>query len=91
MSSDPYAINDDGIPKDAAAFRDALKADPKKLKALEQEPEVLKIVMGDDINAFQELIKSVYVVSKVLFLRAWVGSSNEKIKNTPIICNLCAG
>ena len=64
MASDPYAINDDGTPKDAVSFRDALKADSNKMKALEQEPEVLKIVMGDDINAFQELIKSVYVVSK---------------------------
>ncbi|KAG7668758.1 hypothetical protein Ndes2526B_g03616 [Nannochloris sp. 'desiccata'] len=64
MASDPYAINDDGTPKDAVAFRDALKADPKKMEALEQEPEVLKIVVGDDIHAFQELIKSVYVAEK---------------------------
>ena len=62
MASDPYALNEDGTPKDAAAFREALKADPAKMQALEKEPEVLKIVMGDDIHAFQELIKSVYVV-----------------------------
>jgi hypothetical protein len=70
MASDPYAIHDDGTPKDAVAFRDALKADPKKMEALEHEPEVLKIVMGDDINAFQELIKSVYLVSRCDFLEA---------------------
>lgn len=63
-TSDPYAINEDGTPKDAVAFRDALRADPAKLEALEKEPEVHKIVMGDDIHAFQELIKSVFVVSR---------------------------
>lgn len=59
---DPYALNEDGTAKDTVAFREALKSDPAKLEALEQEPEVAKIVLGDDVNAFQELIKSVYQV-----------------------------
>ena len=66
MASDPYALNEDGTPKDAVAFRDALKADPVKFDALQKEPEVLNIVMGDDIHAFQELIKSVYQASILL-------------------------
>jgi hypothetical protein len=60
---DAYALNDDGTAKDPVAFREALKADPAKMEALEKEPEVANIVLGDDVNAFQELIKSVYQVS----------------------------
>jgi hypothetical protein len=60
---DAYALNDDGTAKDPVAFREALRADPAKIEALEKEPEVAKIVLGDDVNAFQELIKSVYQVS----------------------------
>jgi hypothetical protein len=59
---DPYSLNDDGTAKDPAAFRAALKADPVKMQALEQEPDVAAIVLGEDVNAFQELIKSVYQV-----------------------------
>lgn len=63
-TTDPYAMNDDGTAKDPVAFREALKADPAKLEALEKEPEVYKIVLGEDVNAFQELIKSVYQSEK---------------------------
>ena len=38
----------------------ALREDPEKMAALESEPEVGKIVLGDDIHAFNELMKSVY-------------------------------
>jgi hypothetical protein len=62
LAADPYALNDDGTAKDPAAFKAALQADPVKMESLEQEPEVAKLVLGDDLNAFQELIKSVYQV-----------------------------
>ncbi|KAI7839525.1 hypothetical protein COHA_006708 [Chlorella ohadii] len=58
MASDPYALNDDGTAKDPAAFRAALRADPVRMEALEKEPEVAAVVLGEDENAFQELIKS---------------------------------
>lgn len=60
MASDPFALNDDGTAKDPAAFRAALRADPVRMEALEKEPEVAAVVLGEDVNAFQELIKSVY-------------------------------
>lgn len=59
---DPYALNDDGTAKDPVLFKQALLSDPSKMEALQQEPEVLQIVTGDDVHAFQELIKSVYQV-----------------------------
>jgi hypothetical protein len=57
-----YAINDDGSAKDPMAFKEALLKDPAKMEALKEEPEVLEIVQGDDMQAFQELLKSVYQV-----------------------------
>ena len=62
MSADPFALNEDGTARDPAAFREALRADPVKMEALEKEPEVAAAVLGEDVNAFQELIKSVYQV-----------------------------
>ena len=62
--AEPYALNDDGTAKDAKAFREALRADKEKMEALKEEPDVLKVVLGDDLYAFQELIKSVYQVRK---------------------------
>ncbi len=66
MADGPYALNDDGTAKDPAAFRQALKSDPEKMEALKEEPETLRIVMGDDMHAFQELIKGVYQVRSAM-------------------------
>jgi hypothetical protein len=62
MADGPYALNEDGTAKDPVAFQKALKSDSEKMVALEEEPESLRIVMGDDMHAFQELIKGVYQV-----------------------------
>ena len=59
---DPYAINNDGSAKDPTAFQQALRADESKMKYLQSEPEVIKIVLGQDLQAFQELLKTVYAV-----------------------------
>lgn len=61
-SVDPFAMNDDGTAKDPVAFKEALKADTAKMEALKEEPEILKILESDDINAFQELLRSTYQV-----------------------------
>jgi hypothetical protein len=72
MVEGPFAMNDDGTAKDPVAFREALRSDPEKMEALEAEPDVKRVVLGDDIHAFQELVKLEYhvrtcfVVSKVL-------------------------
>lgn len=63
MTDGPYALNEDGTAKDPHAFQQALRSDTEKMKALEEEPETLKIVMGDDMHALQELIKGVYQVA----------------------------
>jgi erythromycin esterase-like protein len=61
---DAYALNEDGSAKDPVAFRKALLEDPAKMESLKEEPEVLDIVKSDDIQAFQELLKSVYQAEK---------------------------
>ena len=66
MADGPYALDDDGTAKDPAAFQQALKSDPEKMEALKEEPESLRIVMGDDMHAFQELIKGVYQVRSAM-------------------------
>jgi len=63
--NDAYALNEDGTAKDPVAFRKALLEDPAKMESLKEEPEVLDIVKSDDIQAFQELLKSVYQVRRL--------------------------
>ena len=62
MDEGPYAFKDDGTAKDPKAFQQALRADPERMAALDSEPEVKRIVLGDDMHAFQEFIKGVYHV-----------------------------
>lgn len=62
-SEGPYATNPDGSAKDPAAFQKAVLADADKMKALEAEPEVVKVVKGQDLQEFQELLKTVYAVN----------------------------
>jgi hypothetical protein len=65
MAADgPLALDAEGRAKDPVAFQQAIKADPAKLAALEKEPETAKIVLGDDMNALQDLLKSVYQAEK---------------------------
>ena len=63
LGDDAYAINSDGSAKSPEAFLQALRADSEKMKLLESEPEALKVVQGDDLQKFQELLKTVYSVS----------------------------
>ena len=64
MADGPFALKDDGSAKDPKAFQQALRSDEAKMAALKEEPETLKVVMGDDMHALQELIKSVYQVAR---------------------------
>lgn len=80
--ADPYGLNEDGTAKDPVAFREALKADPVKLEALEKEPEVYKIVLGEDVAAFQELIKSVYQVRRMRAVTAAPATSGQRLAMT---------
>ncbi|GAB4813179.1 hypothetical protein N2152v2_000225 [Parachlorella kessleri] len=77
--ADPFALNEDGTAKDPAAFQKALREDPAKLEALEKEPEVAAIVLGEDINAFQELIKNVFQAEKKRLEKASRGMAERTV------------
>ncbi len=59
---EPFALNTDGTARDPVAFQLALKNDAPKLQALQSEPDVLQIVLGDDIPAMQNMLRSAYQV-----------------------------
>lgn len=64
MAEAGLTLNEDGTARDPAAFQQVLRSDPVKLAALEKEPEVAKIILGEDTYAVQELLKSVYEVGE---------------------------
>merc|ERR1712003_350239 len=63
--SEAFRLNDDGTAVDPIAFRNALRADPKKCRQLEDEdPEMAEAVLGEDTDALQEVLKSIYAELK---------------------------
>ena len=65
----PFALNTDGTARDPVAFQLALKTDAAKLQALQSEPDVFQIVLGDDIPAMQKMLRSAYQVPTAVTLR----------------------
>ena len=64
----PYETNADGSAKNPAAFKQALLADPEKMKALESEPEILKLIRDTMQEGIQDVLKTIYAVSIVHLL-----------------------
>mmetsp|Transcript_7160 Transcript_7160/g.44459 ORF Transcript_7160/g.44459 Transcript_7160/m.44459 type:complete len:127 (-) Transcript_7160:4362-4742(-) len=60
----PFSLNEDGTAKDPKAFQEALRNDEKRMELLQKEPEVAKVALGDDMQAFQELLKEAYRAEK---------------------------
>jgi len=69
MMDGPFALNTDGTACDPIAFQLALKNDAAKLQALQSEPDVLQIVLRDDIPAMQNMLRSAYQVPTAVTLR----------------------
>ena len=63
MAESHYDTLDDGTPKDPKAYQAAIRADTEKMTMLDEDPESKAIVLGDDMHAFQELIRGAYQVS----------------------------
>ncbi|GMH38182.1 hypothetical protein BSKO_06066 [Bryopsis sp. KO-2023] len=64
MTIEAYAINEDGTAKDPAAFRTALLADEARMKLVDEDEEMAKVVRGEDTHAFQQLLKTAYESEK---------------------------
>ena len=62
MDENHYDTLEDGTPKDPKAYQAAIRADTEKMEMLEEDPEAKAVVLGDDMHAFQELIRGAYQV-----------------------------
>mmetsp|Transcript_17323 Transcript_17323/g.30930 ORF Transcript_17323/g.30930 Transcript_17323/m.30930 type:complete len:129 (-) Transcript_17323:160-546(-) len=51
-------LNEDGTAKDPSGYKELLRSDPERWAKIEQHPEAAAIILGDDIDAFQELLKA---------------------------------
>lgn len=61
-SPSAFELNPDGSAKRPAEFQAALRTDPEKLSAVSSDPEVAKVVLGDDVDALQALLRGIYKV-----------------------------
>merc|ERR1712078_256252 len=63
-SKDAFARNEDGTAVDPAAFQKATRDDPVRLEEASKDPEVAKVLLGDDMNALQELLRAYNLAEK---------------------------
>ncbi|KAF5836489.1 hypothetical protein DUNSADRAFT_5875 [Dunaliella salina] len=64
MLPDAFKLREDGSAVDPRNFREALQADDAKMAALASDKEVHDIVMGEDLQRFQNLLRSIYKTEK---------------------------
>lgn len=69
MTQADYLLNADGTARDPKAFQAALRKDQAKLDVLRSEPETLAVMIGDDIPALQNMLKSAFEVQ--ISLHMW--------------------
>jgi hypothetical protein len=55
-------LNADGSASDPAAFQNALRADASKMAALDADPELRDVVLGNDVAALQALLRQAHLV-----------------------------
>ena len=63
-------LNEDGTAKDPEKYKAMLRSDPERWKSIEENPETAAIILGDDIDAFQELLKSAVEVGRCVWCTA---------------------
>lgn len=66
MANTACDLNADGSAKDPRAFQQGIKDDASKLELLQEDPNVLDVVLGDDLQALQELLRTTYKVCQTL-------------------------
>merc|ERR1719367_658627 len=63
-SKDAFARNEDGTAVDPVAFQKAIRDDPVRLEEASKDPQVAKVLLGDDMNALQELLRAYHLAEK---------------------------
>jgi hypothetical protein len=61
----PLALNEDGSAVSVRAFQTALRKDPAKLQALEQDKELANVMLGEDEGKVQETLRAVFEVGEL--------------------------
>ena len=61
-------MNADGTARDPVAFQNAVRSDQAKLQALQSEPQVQEIILGDDLAAMQNMLRSAHQVRRARLL-----------------------
>lgn len=59
-AADPFALGQDGAALAPRAFQQALRDDAEKMAQLAKDPELAAVLLGDDVAAMQELLKSAH-------------------------------
>ena len=62
MANTACDLKADGSAKDPRAFQQGIKDDASKLELLQEDSEVLDVLLGDDLQALQELLRATYKV-----------------------------
>ena len=88
ITTDPaLAFNEeDGTAVDPIAFRDALIADPDKLKVIEEDKELAAALLSDDTARIQATLKKLYANEK----RYNEQSANDKMNSSDILRAGCS-
>ena len=59
---DPRERAEDGAARDPAAFQQSIRDDPGLMAELEGNPEAQKVLLGGDLNAMQDYLRSMHRV-----------------------------
>lgn len=57
---DAFALGPDGAARDPAAFQAALRADAAKMAQLQADPELSAVLLGEDMDTMQALLRAAY-------------------------------
>ena len=57
ITAGAFALNPDGTARDPLAFQKALQHDQAKLQALQPEPQVRDVILGENIPAMQSMLR----------------------------------
>jgi hypothetical protein len=60
---DPRERAEDGAARDPAAFQQSIRDDPGLMAELEGNPEAQKVLLGGDLNAMQDYLRSMHRAS----------------------------
>ena len=62
MAHSAFSLNADGTARDPRAFQNALRSDQETMTVLQSDPEVLNVILGEDVPAMQSMLRAAFQV-----------------------------